>query len=310
MLFSTVRAYLATIEKKGKIRVEKKSFFKLAAVAFIALLLQPVADCQGADTSGGKGGIIGNPRFVALYMPKVKGQSDRNSGVVRSVGRCIEGVFVKEGFIVLDEKSLDDIYGEIELAGMIDTDVDGLSALALKYRADLLLLYDVAVSKKQGGKSRFFGSLNVGVNLRTVSPSTGDVVAIKSGNVEIRTKKDSVQYYEDKAVGGASVKVATAASEALIKDVRDWYSKPVRYDIWFQDFSEDELYTVVDIIENLEDCQGFDVRNQTPENFQLDVFYKGKKFNLQRQLHKKLQEHDITFSTGQSKGNRLLLIRE
>lgn len=257
---------------------------------------------------------IGNPRFMAVYMPETRSSMYRNSRVVRSAEQAINGVFARKGFIVLDRMFINDVYNEIEQAGRIDVDMDDLSALALKYKADLLLVYDVHAAKKVGGQSKYFGGVLVEIALRAVASATADLIAQKSGDLYVKTMKAAGNYYENMQAAKAADKLGKAIADALIGDTLAYYERAVhagtRFDVWFRNFSEDETYTIVDVIERMTGFKDKNVRNEAPGNFQLDVNYQGKKFDFKRELFSGLKQQGILFDTQQAKGNRFLLFKK
>ncbi len=210
---------------------------------------------------------------------------------------------------------VDNVYSEIEQAGRIDVDMDDLSALALKYRADLLLVYDVHAAKKTGGQSKYFGGIIVEIALRAVSPSTADLIAQKRGDLYVKTMKSITgSYYDNMQASKAADKLGKAISNAIIGDTLDYFERAVhagtRFDLWFRNFEEEEVFTIVDVIESVEGFKDRNVRNQSPGNFQLDVNYAGKKFDFQRSLYKGLKKEGILFKTQQAKGNRFLFFKK
>ncbi|MBU4209139.1 MAG: hypothetical protein KKH84_03425 [Proteobacteria bacterium] len=257
---------------------------------------------------------IGNPRFMAIYIPETRSSMHRDSRVVRAAEQAINGVFARKGFVVLDRMFINDVYNEIEQAGRIDVDMDDLSALALKYKADLLLVYDVHAASKVGGESKYFGGIIVEIALRAVAPATADLIAQKSGDLYVKTIKMSGDYYDDMQAAKAADELGKAIADALIGDTLAYYERSVhagtRFDVWFRNFSEDEIYAIVDVIEKMSGFKDKNVRNESPGNFQLDVNYQGKKFDFKRELFMGLNQQGIQFDTQQAKGNRFLLFKK
>mgnify|MGYP006274158887 CR=1 FL=1 len=297
----------------------KKLFVLAAACLGLALFTVPAPaqqtgfNSQNQGNAPGSAQLQGNPRFMSVYVPQTSSSAHRHSRAVRSAEQAINGVFARKGFVVLDRMFVNNVYNEIEQAGRIDIDMDDLSALALKYRADLLLVYDVHVGAKRGGSSKYFGGLTVEVDLRAVAPATADLIAQKHGDLYVRTKKIQGDYYENMMAAKAADKVGKAVSEALIGDVVAYNNRALnrgaRFDVWLRNFSENEIYSIVGVIELMPGFKDKYVRQQSPGNFQLDVNYKGKKFDFQRHLYTGLQQRGIAFKTQQAKGNRFLLFK-
>ena len=257
---------------------------------------------------------IGNPRFMALYLPETGTSVHRNSRVVRAAEQAINGVFARKGFVVLDKSFIADVYNRIEQSGPAHIDMHGLSTIAYKYNADLLLLYDVHAAKKTGGRSRYFGGIIVEVALRAVAPATADLIAQKSGDLYVKTMKFEGNYYDNMQAAKAADTVGKAVSEALIGDTLAYFERAVhggtRFDVCFRNFSEEETYTIIDVIEKMTGFKDKYIRNESPGNFQLDVNYQGTKFDFKRELYNSLKEQGIFFDTQQAKGNRFLLYKK
>lgn len=259
--------------------------------------------------------LAGNPRFMAVYMPETKSSMHKGSRVVKSAEQAINGVFAREGFVVMDRSFINDVYNEIEQAGRIDIDMDDLAKLALKYKADLLLVYDVHAAKKEGGQSRYFGGIMVEIAVRAVAPATADLIAQKNGDLYVKIAKNlSGGYYDNMQAAKAADALGKGVAKALITDTVGYYNRVAeqgtRFDVWFRNFSEEETYSIVDVIETIPGFKDKNVRNESPGNFQLDVNFKGKKFDFKRGLYNGLKEKGIKFSTQQAKGNRFLLFKK
>ena len=258
---------------------------------------------------------VGNHRFMAIYVPETRVSAQRNSMVVKAAEGAINGVFARKGFIVLDKMLINDVYNEIEQAGRIDVETEDLAALSLKYKADLLLIYDVRAAQKKGGQSRFFGGIMVDISLRAVAPATADLIAQKAGDLTIKTSKSMAgDYYANHQAAKSADRLGKAVAQALIGDTLAYFERSVhagtRFDVWFRNFSEQETYTIVKVIEAMSGYKDKNVRNESPGNFQLDVNYQGKKFDFKRALYQGLKQKGIRFKTQQSKGNRFLLFKD
>ncbi|MEH0022104.1 MAG: hypothetical protein V6Z89_20800 [Desulfobacter sp.] len=223
--------------------------------------------------------------------------------------QTINNVFLQNGFIVLAPEYTDLVYQEIELAGMIDTDIDAIADIALNYKADFIVTYNINLIPKKGGESQYFGGFNLAIQMKVISPASGDVVSVKKGQLYVQIPKNAKIGLNSLQVVKASTKVASAISQRVAKDTLSFLSGPVRFDTWLRDFSQEDIFTFMEIVDRLKNVERTIVRNQAPENFQVDVFYKGKKFDLQRVIYNELKKRDIFITIQQAKGNRLLLVR-
>ena len=257
---------------------------------------------------------VGNPRFMAVYIPETGSSAYRNSRVVSAAEHAITGAFARKGFVVLDRTFTDNVYNQIERGGRIDVGVRDLSSLVRKYQADLLLVYDVHAAKRVGGGSRYFGGVLVELSLRAVASATADLIAQKSGDIYVKTIKDAGQYYDDMQASNSADKLGKAVAEALIGDTLAYFERSVqagtRFDLHFRSFSENEVNAIVGVMEELPGFKNRQVRNQTSEYFQLDVNYQGKKLDFQDELLRAMTKKGIRYKLHQAMGNRFLFFKD
>jgi len=257
---------------------------------------------------------VGNPRFMAVYIPETGSSAYRNSRVVSAAEHAITGVFARKGFVVLDRMFTDNVYNQIERGGRIDVGMRDLSGLVRKYQADLLLVYDVHAAKRVGGGSRYFGGVLVELSLRAVASATSDLIAQKSGDIYVKTIKDAGQYYDDMQASNAADKLGKAVADALIEDTLAYFERSVhagtRFDLHFRNFSENEVYAIVDVIEDLPGYKNKQVRNQTSEYFQMDVNYQGKKLDFQDELLRAMTRKGVRYKLHNVMGNRFLFLKD
>ena len=257
---------------------------------------------------------VGNPRFMAVYIPETGSSAYRNSRVVSAAEHAITGAFARKGFVVLDRTFTDNVYNQIERGGRIDVGVRDLSSLVRKYQADLLLVYDVHAAKRVGGGSRYFGGVLVELSLRAVASATADLIAQKSGDIYVKTIKDAGQYYDDMHASNAADKLGKAVADALIGDTLAYFERSVqagtRFDLHFRSFSENEVNAVVGVMEGLPGFKNRQVRNQTSGYLQMDVNYQGKKLDFQDELLRAMTTKGIRYKLHQVMGNRFLFFKD
>ena len=257
---------------------------------------------------------VGNPRFMALYIPETGSSAYRRSRVVRAAERAVTGVFVRKGFVVLDSIFADTVYGQIERGGRIAGAMDHLSTLARKHQADLLLVYDVHATTEAGGGNRYFGGLLVELSLRAVASATADLIAQKSGDIYIKTIRNAGQYYDNMQASNAADRLGKAVAEALIGDTLAYFQRSLqagtRFDLHFRNFSDDEIGTIIDVAGDLPGLRNMQVRNQTSEYVHMDISYQGQKLNFQDALLRALERRGIHCALHQALGNRFLFFRD
>ncbi len=257
--------------------------------------------------------FAGNPRFIAVYLPETETTLSRKSPAVVAADKGITDVFLAKGCVILDPKVTAEVYKRVERAGRLHVDMDDLAKMALDYQADLLVVYDVKADKAQTD-SPYFTGLNIDVSLRVVSPSTGDILAQKGARSFAPMLKAGGAAYENEETAKAVAETAAKASGELMGQVLDYWQRTVhqgkRFDVWFRNFSEEELFTLADVIENMDGVKETHVRNQSPGNFQMDVMYQGEPFDFQRDLSRAAKQKGVGIETHQVQGNRFMFFKK
>ncbi|MBI5844977.1 MAG: hypothetical protein HZB23_09945 [Deltaproteobacteria bacterium] len=257
--------------------------------------------------------FAGNPRFMAVYLPETENPLSRSAPAVTAAEKAITDVFLQKGCVILDPRFTAEVYKRIERAGQIAADVDDLAKMALEYQADLLLVYDVKTAKAKTDSS-YFAGLDTVFSIRIVSPSTGDILAQKGGRNFSPMLVNQGEHYENEEAAKAAAKTASGAANELLGQVLDYWQRQVhqgaRLDVWFKNFSEEDLFVLADILENLDGVKDTLVRNQSPGNFKVDVMYQGKPFDFQRDLFRVSRQKGVAVETHQAEGNRFMFFKK
>ena len=257
--------------------------------------------------------FAGNPRFMAVYLPETEKPLSRKSPAVVAAEKAVTDVFLQKGCVILDPRFTAEVYKRIERAGRIAADVDDLAKMALEYQADLLIVYDISAARAKTD-SAYFSGIDTSFSIRIVSPSTGDILAQKGGRNFSPMLLNQGEHYENEEAAKAAVKTASGAANELVGQVLDYWQRQVhqgaRLDVWFRNFSEEELFTLADILENLDGVKDTLVRNQSPGNFQMDVMYQGKPFDFQRDLVRITRQKGLPVETHQVEGNRFMFFKK
>jgi hypothetical protein len=247
---------------------------------------------------------VGNPRFMAIHLPATKTSLPPDSPLTLAARQAICGVFARKGFIVLDRAMHDKVYASISRAGQRTAGIDHLATQAQKGSAELLLLYDArAIEKTEADDAN---RVTVEISLCAVAAATAELIDEK------KSVLNSASAGYDETQAGAMLGERTA--EELLDGTLAYFQRAVdagiRLCLRFQNFSEEETYTITAVIEAMPGVKDKNVRNESPDNFQLDVNFQGDKFDFKRRLYQGLKKEAIFFKTKQSEGNRLLLVKK
>ncbi|MBN2373311.1 hypothetical protein JXL19_05965 [bacterium] len=256
----------------------------------------------------------GNPRFMAIYLPQtsVSASVDDDAMIVRTAEKAINEAFLKKGFIVLDRGFVNGFIKELKQMGYGDMDINSLSVMALKYQADLLLLFDIAASERTDIANKYFKEVSLSLDIRAVAPATAEIISSEGQEINVRTsKKTGDDYYEDPSIAKYMTKLAKKVSEDLLGGTLAYFERQshegTRFSCMFKDFGKDEIYTIVEVIENMGGYKDKNVRSQFSNSIQVDINYTGKRFDFQRELISGLEKKGIYVDIKEAKGNDFLI---
>ena len=255
---------------------------------------------------------VGNPRFMTIYLPEIHGGSEKDALVIKSAQNVINEVFLEKGFIVLDKMFVQGFVNEVTRNG--DGDLGSISTLALKYQADLLLIFDIDASERTDFSSKFFKEIRLSMDIRAVAPATADIIAAEGKSKLVRTsKKTKSNYLESTVIAGPVTTLAKQVSEGLLEDTLAYFERQsnegTRLSCRFIGFKQDEMYSIVEVIENMNGYKDKNIRTQSTDSILLDVNYLGKQFDFQRELKSGLEKRGIDIHIRESNSNEFIIYK-
>lgn len=258
---------------------------------------------------------IGNRRFITVYVPERRVSLPGSCRVVVAAEQAVNEAFIRKGFLVLDKALVRDVQREIGHSGRASLSLDAISALALKKAADLLLVLDVGSVKRTELTNEYFAEVSFDVSLQVVAPATAEIIASRNDYTNVRTARRAIDNVNENLISETEIRqLASNVAESVLGDTVAYFGRQVqggtRYSCLFKNFDENEIFTIVGLIENLSGFKGKDVRNANFKDFEIDVNYLGKKFDFQRKLYEVLRQNGIYANFQKSNGNTLYLIKK
>ena len=255
---------------------------------------------------------IGNPRFMTVYIPESKGASGKDKIVVQSVRRIIDDAFLGKGFIVLDKMIVRDFINEANKKDAAD--LNALSAMALEYQADLILLFDIEATERTDLSNKYFKEIRLTVDIRAVAPGTADIIGTEGESKTVRTsKKMEGDFLESPVIESDATKLAEQVCKSLLEETLAYFERQshegIRYNCRFSGFSQKQRLAIVEVIENMTGVTDKNMRRQSADSLELDIDYFGKRFDFQRELMSALTRKGIDVETKESQGNSFLFVK-
>ena len=258
---------------------------------------------------------IGNRRFITVYVPGRRISLPGSCRAVVAAEQAVNKAFIRKGFLVLDKALVRDVQREIGHSGRASLSMDAISAMVLKKAADLLLVLDVGSVKRTELTNEYFAEVSFDVSLQVVAPATAEIIASRKDCKNVRTARRTIDDVNESLISETEIRqLASNVAESVLGGTVAYFGRQVqsgtRYSCLFKNFDENEIFTIVGLIENLSGFKGKDVRNASFKDFEIDVNYLGKKFDFQRELYEVLRQNGIYANFQKSNGNTLCLIKK
>ena len=257
---------------------------------------------------------VGNPRFVVAYLPQSNASANAKSLAVREAETAIKDAFLKKGFIVINRSASREFSRRMARQDFPGTDFKGISQLALAYQAELLLLFDVDAVERTGLSNPYFKEISLSVTVQAVACGSAEEVCVNKESRVVRTSRTAQQTSDENPLIAAPMReLAKKVAELTFEDTVAYFERRSNdgtlFTCRFNGFSQDEMTTIVGVIENMAGTRDNNVRRLSTDQLQVDVNYLGKSFDLQRELKNGLGKKGISLRTGLAEGTSLLFLK-
>jgi hypothetical protein len=258
---------------------------------------------------------VGNPRFMVVYLPRTDGAADAQSLVVKAAEGVLSDAFRQKGFIVIDRSLDKDFTRQMGPQRAADADFKDLSRVALTYQAELLLVFDVDASDRAEFSNPYFKEISLSLHVRSIASGTAELISSERRSTGIRTSRSMQQdYAESPLVAKSMTRLAQQVAEKTMEDTLAYFERRTNegtlYTCRFKGFGQDEMIAIVDVIENMGGTKDKNVRVQSADQMQVDIYYLGKRFDLQRELTEGLENKGIALEIGAAGGNEFLFLKK
>ncbi len=253
---------------------------------------------------------MGNKRLMVLYKPEHPDALDEKHSAVLSALTSIPSELNRLGFRVFDQRSLGYVSGKTSQTG---GSIDEWRKIADQHQVDMLVEFELVASKKKPFSSSTFSAAKVAIRIRVYDVSTGRLISNSQTNQKQMTNARIGSYDWDNALSKAGEKAGRIATAETTKNIIEYY-KTVgdignSFLIVFNNFSEDEEFTIMDIMENLEGYQSLSELENIPNLLRIEYFSTMEKSRLKRKIYLECKEKGIKLKIKQIAGNRFIFAK-
>lgn len=254
----------------------------------------------------------GNPNFLAVYHQKTDAAAPPKAPIVAAVRSALQDTFVDNRFQVLKNAPADQTKQLINRIGIHNILTGRFSS---SMRADMLIVYSVAVQGKKWLKDKHFAEYRLDVNLQAVDTTNARIISSVPKTCTVRTVKTKMPdyYNNNQLVDKASQMAASAANEMAreaLEHFNDRFLNGTPYFLTFNDFDPLELSILIDVIENLNGFRSKTIRHRYTDRTIVEIVFAGKPFDLHQQLNAALQKRDIPIEMPASNNNTFIIEKQ
>ena len=255
---------------------------------------------------------MGNQRMMILYRPRDPDALPATSGAVRDATIALRSFFNQKGFRVFNEEQTNQVYQKMEQASLIDRPANDLLALALDHRVEVLVEFELVAGKRGRRGGRFYAT-QVTLKMGAYDTGTGrQIVDVVTYGKELATTVPG-EYEQHQMLGKASRSAGEKAAEKAVPQIANHYQsvedRGFAYHLVFRNFSADEEDEILDYLEGSPGFKGLSEISNAPNYLEIELFSTQSKSRLRRKIRRDLKDQSIYFTTQETSGNRLVLIR-
>lgn len=254
---------------------------------------------------------MGNRRIMVLYRSTHPDALKDEHGAVTAVLSSMQTELLNYGFRVFDHRSLGHIYDQISQKGAT---TEEWVKIADQHQVHILIEFELVAGKKKPFSNSAFSAARVTLQAKSYDVSTGRLISNRGTSQKQMTNARVGSFDWDNALSKAGVRAGKAASDELTQDVIKYYETVGEignaYLMVFKDFTEEEGFEVLEIMENLEGYQSLSELENIPQLIKIEYFSSLQKSRLRRKLYLACKEKGIRLKTKKMSGNRFTFVKQ
>ena len=253
---------------------------------------------------------MGNKRLMSIYRPTHPDALKKTHSAVSSATTALQASLLKSGFRVFDAKSLGRVIDGITQRG---APTEEWVKIADQQQVDILLEFELIAGEKKPFSSSAFSAAKVSIQARSYDVSTGRLMASVGTTQKQMTNARRGSFDWNNALSRAGNRAGNAAADVIMRDIVSYYESVGEignaFLLVFTDFTEDEEFQILEILENLEGYQSMTELENIPLRLRVEYFSSMEKSRMRRKLYLACREKGIRLKTKELAGNRLIFAK-
>ncbi len=253
---------------------------------------------------------MGNKRLMIIYQPTHPDALEKTHSAVSSALSALQSSLLKSGFRVFDAKSLGHVFDGISQKG---APTEEWVKIADQNQVNILVEFELIAGQKKPFSSSAFSAAKTSIQAKSFDVSTGRLMA-SVGSTQKQMSNARIGSFDwNNALSKAGERAGNVAAEEITRDIVKYYETVGEignaFLLVFKDFTEDEEFQILEILENLEGYQSLTELENIPLHLRLEYFSALNKSRMRRKLYLACKEKGIKLKTKELAGNRLIFVK-
>ena len=255
--------------------------------------------------------ILKKKRLLVIYHNRAVEAVHREDRTVTSVLTAVQQIFAEQNYLSFSEQTQKQIYRSMEKENIVGRPLDSLIALALNYKADVLVLIGMNYGDNNKQPGTFY-RVSAVVTFSIYDTASGQQIAETNLEATEFSLNKPSEFKKRKLFGIASRHASLENARRTSEHINRFYQKSGDighvFSVIFRDYSPRMESLIINYLENNADFRNIIELKNTFGYLGLEVFALKRKSILRRKITSDLLELEIETTNKSIAGNNLFFI--
>jgi len=254
---------------------------------------------------------MGYKSLMLVYQERTASAIPRNHGTVQNTIPAVQETFAENGFRTFDQKTMRQVYRLFDQDNSFILPVDILIALALNYKAEILVIMEIIPGERDILKGSFY-QVKSTVRFSVFNTADGQQIAetVVEGIERSVNNPDETQWQSLLQMAGKHAVLESVRQS--IEQITLFYQRTGEmeqvYTVVFSGYSPRRENLIIDYLENTAEYRQLAELKNTFGHLELELLTLKRKSILRRKITSDLLKQEIEVATKTLPGNHLFFI--
>jgi len=254
---------------------------------------------------------MGYKSLMLVYQKRTARALPRNHGTVQNTIPVVQEIFAENGFRTFDKQTMRQVYRLFDQEKSDILPVDILIALALNYRAEILVIMEIIPGARDNLKGSFY-QVESTVRFSVFNTADGQQIAENAIEGSERSVHNPDEHQWKSLLKMAGKNAVSESVRQSIEQINLFYQRTGEmervYTIVFNGYSPRRESLIIDYLENTTEYRQVTELKNTFGHLELELLALKRKSILRRRITSDLLKKEIEVATKTLPGNHLFFI--